>query len=548
MSFRKFAEFLDAHAKSVSAFFLLLTVLASFFVVKLYANLKPDLEELLPSNSRSVKDLKEVTARLRSIDNLAILLFSNDSAAVGKFQEALADRLQKLPAEESAGVEYKISEEIQYFQKRKSLFISTKDLSNVRDYVKSRIDYEKFLYNPINLVLDDKPNEPEYNFQALESRYASRSDEFTHFPGGVYATPDGTKRLILIYAPNQSITTAHQLKSAVEAEIKKLKPESFSRDLKVLYSGNVQDIIEEQAALLEDLVLSTLLVTFLVSLALWLYYRSIFATLALIASLMVGTLITFGVSYFTVGYLNANSAFLGSIVMGNGINFGIMILARYLEERRSKNQDHLTALTLSMKETLLATLTAALAAGVSYGSLMLTSFRGFSQFGIIGFTGMVACWACAYTFFPAFLSLLNRNVNLIGDRRTESRGLWGYGIKWLLTKHSKAIFALGLLISFASGVGILTLNREMLETDLTKLRDKHSMQEGSGYFTRYVDLILKRYSSPIAVLAHNETESAQIAEKLREKKKIEGPASLIDSVMRVQDFVPEQQPEKVRIL
>ncbi|MBC7396559.1 MAG: MMPL family transporter, partial [Bdellovibrionales bacterium] len=295
--------------------------------------------------------------------------------------------------------------------------------------------------------------------------------------------------------------------------------------------------------------LSTLLVALLVTLALWVYYRSVFATFALIASLLVGTLITFGVSYFTVGYLNANSAFLGSIVMGNGINFGIMILARYLEERRSAGKDHLTALTLSLKETVLATLTAALAAGLSYGSLMLTSFRGFSQFGVIGFTGMVACWACAYTFLPAFLSLLDRHVDLIGkDRRTESRGLWGYGIKYLLTKHSKVILAVGILLTLASGIGLSRIDRDILETDLTKLRDKHSMEAGSGYFTRYVDLILKRYSSPIAVLAHNDTESAQIAEKLKQKKAEEGADSLIDSILRVQDFVPDQQNEKIAIL
>ncbi|MBC7395900.1 MAG: hypothetical protein H7333_00530, partial [Bdellovibrionales bacterium] len=285
MTFRKFAEFLDRHAASVSAFFAILTIIASFYVVKLYANLKPDLEELLPTHSRSVKDLKEVTSRLRAIDNLAVLLFSSDAKALGKFQEVLAQDLQKLPPEVSAGVEYKISEELTFFKKRKSLFISTKDLSDIRHYVGSRIAYEKFLFNPLNLVIEDKPVEPRYDFKGLESRYASRADEFSHFPGGVYATPDGTKRLILIYAPNQSIATAHRLKDAVQKTIENLKPSTYAADLKVLYSGNSQDIIEEQAALLKDLTLSTLLVALLVTLALWVYYRSVFATFALIASL-----------------------------------------------------------------------------------------------------------------------------------------------------------------------------------------------------------------------------------------------------------------------
>ena len=36
----------------------------------------------------------------------------------------------------------------------------------------------------------------------------------------------------------------------------------------------------------------------------------------------------------TVGHLNAATAFLGAIIAGNGVNYGILLIARYLEERR----------------------------------------------------------------------------------------------------------------------------------------------------------------------------------------------------------------------
>ena len=549
MSFEKFAGFLNRFRVWIAAFFLVATLASSVFVVKLYANLKPDIEELLPTSSRSIQDLHEVTGRLRSIDNLAILMFSENSEALGRFQDDLAQALIKLSPEVSAGVEYKITDELEFFRKRKSLFIAVEDLSDVHNFIQAKISYEKSLYNPINLLILDQSIQPEYDFAKLEAKYSSRADEYSHFPGGVYATPNGTKRLILLYTPDQSITTAKQLKAAVEKSIQGLRPSHYAPDLKVSYSGNVQDIIEEQKALLDDLILSTVLVTFLVSFLLYLYYRSVFATFALIASLLVGTLLTFGISYFVVGYLNANSAFLGSIVMGNGINFGVMILARYLEERRAHHRPHQEALVLSLRGTWLATLTAALAAGLSYGSLLFTSFRGFSQFGVIGLIGMLCCWVSAYTFFPAFLSLLDRHVNLVGkERRTESRYLWSRGIEIMLIRFSRVVFVLGLLFTAVSVYEITRIDSSLLETDLTKLRDKHSMQEGSGYLTRYVDLILKRYSSPIAILAHSEAEARKISENLRHQQAEDGKTSLIQSVMRLQDFVPPDQPEKIRML
>ena len=54
--------------------------------------------------------------------------------------------------------------------------------------------------------------------------------------------------------------------------------------------------------------------------------------------LLYGTVFGFGLVALpplSILYLNSNTAFLGSIVVGNGINSGIILLARVLEERRN---------------------------------------------------------------------------------------------------------------------------------------------------------------------------------------------------------------------
>jgi predicted RND superfamily exporter protein len=547
--FRKIANFLNSHALTVCISFIFVFLLSVFFTIKLYGTLKPDVEEMLPTTSRSVVDLKEVTSRLRAIDNLAILVFSRDSEAAEKFQKDLAAELEKIPSTLCSAVEYKITEEIDFFKKRKPLFIAKRDLEDIQDFVRKKIEFEKFIYNPVNLVVENKPDQPYFDFKQLEKKYSSRTDEFSHFPGGVYSTPDGTKRLILVYVPNQSLETAHALKKSVLEIVETLNPTKYASDLEVKYSNSIQDLLEEEASLMKDLILSTIVVSVLVAMVLLLYYRSFYATMALILSLLVGTMITLGISYFLVGNLNANSAFLGSIIMGNGINFGIMVLARYLEERRRRNRTHLEALEISMKETVLPTFTAAIAAAISYGSLMLTSFRGFSQFGVIGFVGMVICWFCAYTFFPATLSILNRYVSVLGaDRRAESRVLWADWLRKILIHASKPIAVVALLITIGSVISISKIDKSIIETDLTKLRDKTSMEEGSGFLARYVDLIMKRYSTPIAVMTHNPEQAERVVSRLLAKKSKEDGSSMIASVMRIQDFVPADQEEKIRYL
>src|SRR5262249_28594149 len=99
--------------------------------------------------------------------------------------------------------------------------------------------------------------------------------------------------------------------------------------------------------------------------------------------------------------------FLSSIVVGNGINFGIVLLARHLEERR-KGVTGVPAIAAAIRGTLRGTGTAALTASIAYGSLILTDFKGFKHFGIIGGVGMVLCWLTAYTLIPAALAVLER--------------------------------------------------------------------------------------------------------------------------------------------
>ena len=64
------------------------------------------------------------------------------------------------------------------------------------------------------------------------------------------------------------------------------------------------------------------------------------------------------------------------------------------------------------------TLVAAISASAAYASLMVTSFRGFYQFGVMGAVGALACWLATFTVLPALLVLLDRRA---GRRRAGRR-------------------------------------------------------------------------------------------------------------------------------
>jgi predicted RND superfamily exporter protein len=129
----------------------------------------------------------------------------------------------------------------------------------------------------------------------------------------------------------------------------------------------------------------------------WIYYRSFRAVVLCGLPVALGTAISLAVAYLAIGHLNSATAFLSAIIVGNGINFMIMLLARFFEEIRLLGPGGLErALRTAVSGTMRGTAIASLAASVAYGALVFAGFRGFREFGIIGGVGMVVCWVATF--------------------------------------------------------------------------------------------------------------------------------------------------------
>ena len=529
---------------------ILISIPCVYWTTCLYGNLKPDLEELLPKASRSVKDLGEIRQRLRSIDNLAVLVFSQDPESAKRFTVDLAKKLESLPPTIISGVEYRIDHELEFFNQRKALFADKKDLEQIRNYIDDRISYEKKLYNPLTIFSDHETPEPKYDFQALVTQNAARAGAYGNLPGGFYATPDGTKRAVLVYIPadNSGIAGAFRLKETVSKTIQDLHPEKYSSTMTIAYTGGVQNTIEEYTALVSDIEKSAIIVFTIVTLALWLFFRSWLATGCLFFALFMARFWTFGLSWFIVGYLNANSAFMGSLLLGSGITFGVILLSRYLEERR-RGRVPVRAAWIAMSKTIRPTFTAALAAGLAYSSLLLTEFEGFRQYGIIGLIGMIFCWISSITIFPALLVQVERIRPLV-TTKTRLRKPWIFGpLTSLLKRYPGIILASFIALSVISFASLGRFDKDrILETNLANLRNKESMTKGSGYLSKYLDEIFQRFMSPMVILAPTQEKAEEIATRLREKQKGQKFAPLISGVNTIHQFIPDEQAKKIHIL
>jgi hypothetical protein len=290
---------------------------------------------------------------------------------------------------------------------------------------------------------------------------------------------------------------------------------------------------------------ATAVTVVLVLLALGWYFRSALAIGALSWSLVVGTVATFAFTKLVLGYLNVATAFLSSIVIGNGINVGILVTARYLEELRA-GKDGAEALGNALERTVAATFAAALTAAVAYASLVITVFRGFRHFGIIGGVGILLCWASAYFVLPAALSVARRLRMEPGPAPTIGRWLG----KLLPSRLDVVAIVMLVLTAVAGIVAVRYLVDDPFENNFRNLRS-HSddITKAQDAMTKIDHAFGQGTDGGFVITVPRRGDVAALERGLRaiDRDKPE-LAKLFAHVVSIDDLLPSDQAKKLAVL
>ena len=158
----------------------------------------------------------------------------------------------------------------------------------------------------------------------------------------------------------------------------------------------------------------------------------------------------------------------------------------------------------------LATLTAALSAGVAYASLLSTDFRGFAQFGLIGGLGMSLSWLFAYLVVPPLTLAWERSAPLVQPGQRPARPVFTLLVAWLVERRPRTTAVAALLLSAAAVVMVVRFARDPLEYDFKKLRDRGALREGGpAWWDARVDALFGDHLTPTVLLAETEAEARE---------------------------------------
>jgi predicted RND superfamily exporter protein len=507
---------------------------------------------LLPEDRPSVQDLDEVRERVRGLSSLTVAVQSpsGDVEAMRRFVRDLAARLEELPPDEVGVVDWNVGAYDDFVRDHKHLYASLDILERLRDALQDRHDRERLKNNPlwVDLLEDDEREDIDDILDELEAESDEGEEKSEKFPGGYYQHEDGD--LVALFVRSQvggDANAAGRIIGRAQAEIDNLDPTQYAPDLKVTLSGDVIIADEEQQAIAEELILATAITVTTVLLLIVLFFGRPRSVVLLGAGLVPPVLATFAVADFTVDSLNTSTAFLGSIIIGNGVNPNIIWLSRYFEERRRGSDVH-DALLGAHQNTWLATMIASGAAALAYGSLMITDFRGFRDFGIIGGVGMVFCWVSAMLVLPAAVAAYERFRPFpVGKERKRRWGHYSDAFAAIAGRMPRSVVATSLVLSLLSAVLVTyAFIQDPFEYDFRNLRSVR--EEGHSEARRvqwHVNDILSssEQGRGIAILLDSLDDVPIIEEQLDAM-----PSSIHAGHHSLFEFLPEDAPEKVTLL
>lgn len=545
---------------------------------------KGDFVSLLPSESGTAQRFRSALERkVSGASTLVVVIESPDEAANQRFIDALAAQVRALPPALVASVQTGAQAERRFFRDFRWLFAAERDLRLVRCELARERDEQTLglgLDEPCNVQVDDELRElggsagdsalsalppttsdrPEPGaaegplLRRLRERVERELAARDRFKSDYFRNPSGTRYALVIRssAAGMGELGSDALLARVTSLVDELGPARFHPRAEVGFTGDIPNAAAERRSLVADIAWVSALALGLILAVILCYFRSLASLVHIFAAALLGCGCAFAAAKLSFGHLNMASGFLGSIIAGNGINIPMIYLARY-RELRGQGHELLPALEGAALDCRRGTWLGAVAAAGAYLSLGVTSFRGFSEFGLIGGVGSLACWLAAFGLCPASIAAFER-------RRALRRAAPGvaparpYVTRWLgalTTRRPLALLLLAALLAAAAAGPVARYVADPWEYDFGKLRSRSSSQRGAGHFSAKADEIFGARGAPDLLLARDLSDAAVVADAVVARDRALFGGKLVQRVTTAHDYLggrPEVVARKLEIL
>lgn len=304
---------------------------------------------------------------------------------------------------------------------------------------------------------------------------------------------------------------------------------SKDKGVSLRLTGQVPLADDEFSTISENMTLNTSVTLGLVALILFLALRSPKLIFAVLATLIVGLVLTSGLGIVLIGRFNLISVAFAALFIGLGVDFGIQFATRYREERHGENDLDRALLTATRNIGGSLTL-AAVSLLAGFFCFLPTDFLGVSELGLIAGLGMIIAFFVTLTFLPAAIKLLRPPPEHV-PIYTASLAAVDH---WILAHRKLVLIATGIVV--AAGIPFLL----HLSFDSNPMNLRNQKLESVATF---LDLAKDPMTAPnkIEVLTPSIEAAREMAAKIAALPEV-------DHVHTVDVLIPSDQEDKLALI
>ncbi len=553
-----FMAFQFKHPLYILGFVTLLTLVSAPRAIKLLTTVKTDLIHLLPEDRPSVELTGIIQEKFNRRSSLFLVIQSPHKESNIKAVKMIAEALSK-----DAEVDFVETEKrgFDFFDKNKLLLVELKDLYDLKEVIRKKIDKKKLGGLYIDLEEGEPSDLPELS--DLTTRY---QDKFSGSANDRYLlNKEGTVALVNIYPKDKSpsLKNYKDFVAWTERRITELDPKKIDPEITWGFAGAVKTRVEQYDALMRDLKVAGMISITAIFLIIYLYFmvyikapqRSfkqkvialfvrILPTISVFIPMVMSTLLGFAFCSFFFEALNVVTSFLFSIIFGLGIDIGIHLMARYFHDRDEK----LTVLQIH-KNIILKTgkscVTSVMTTVASFYILIINDFKGFSDFGWIAGNGLIVALLTYMIVFPCLIIIMDR-YGLIPQKYIVHTEAEVKTQKQARRRHwfpfPRTLMAVFVALFLYGGYAV---THETFEWDFGKLK----MMTANSLATRSkLREVTGRANSSAAVLINTETEARAIKKHYRQEAERDPKNTTIQFARSYYDMAPDDQQEKIAVL
>ncbi len=302
--------------------------------------------------------------------------------------------------------------------------------------------------------------------------------------------------------------------------------------IQVRLTGGTVLSYEELKSVSEANIQAILISLILVAIILSIGLGSLSLVSACLTTLLFGLIATTAFATATIGELNLISVAFAVLYIGLGIDFAIHLLLRFREEKLSI-ADSSHALQMAITHIFKSLILCAITTAIGFYSFIPTDYLGVAELGWIAGSGMFISLIFTFTLLPALLTFIHSKPRL--DTQNKHINPVLEIIINIPYKHTKKILLLTLIII----LGLSSqYNKISFDTNTLNLQDPDNESVQT-----YRDLLKDSKTSPWSGILLNKN-SAEIQSTKNDVTSL----SLVDDVVSLNSFIPEEQEDKLFII